>query len=393
MSPKKRVKAAPFTLWLIPGFLISLGLLVLSYLALAAVPWGIFGTSEPGPPKRLDLPLVSTALGWFVVIFTVGFTAVGIWLDRGQEKRIDPLVRIALCLSVLGIAEAISGANHLAVGHVWPVNLIHAAFWILLAAMAVGVVSWIRLLLARGAVRGWILAICSVFCSAGAAWYLHAHLIDFGTPPPDDGIELPIVFRSWEDSPDPDEYRPELRITVDGAEELPDLSEIAARMKKEPFSWPPDTAPIDLPDEPVLIRADARASWTSVRDVITKVGEVNIWKVQIATRWEDPPNQTKLCFYLPKDVGVNVEGDEPPPPPHHLEMHGDGRFSLDEEPIATLDALAETLTQLYRREGSDDFRALWIEPNGAATWQEVLDVVAVSTRFVLLLDSLSLQVE
>jgi len=392
MSPKKRVKAAPFTLWLIPGFLISVGLLVLSYLALAVVPWGIFGTGEPGPPERVDLPLVSSALGWFVVILTVGFTAVGIWFDRGQEKRIDPLVRIALCLSVLGIAEAISYANHRASGCIWPANLLHAAFWILLVAMAVGVLSWVRLLLARGAVRGWILAICSVFCSGGAAWYLHAHLFDYGMPLLDDGIELPIVRLSWEDWVDPDEFRPELRVTVSGAEALPDFTEIAERMKKEPYGRPPE----EIPDEPVLIRADARASWTSVRDVIAKVGETNIWKIQIATRWEDPPTQTKLCFFLPRQVWIDVEGAEPPPPPPHLEMREGGRFSLDGEPIATLDALAGELKHLYRREAPDDLRNLWIDPHRAATWQEVLDVVVVATRphrFDLKLDSLYLQVE
>jgi biopolymer transport protein ExbD len=394
MSPKRRIKSARFTIWLIPGMLISIGLHCAVAFFLASVPWYVFSFGRGGAPEPLELPWISTGWGWFIVCVTVGFTAAGIWLDRGRSKRIDPLARVALGLSVLGFAEAISGAMHMATTLCWPVNLIDVSIWLLVAAAALGVISWIRILLSKGTLRGWVFATSSVVCSAGYAWVVFTFLASYYAPAP--AIELPVVAASSIDNPDPDEYRPELRIGLGGAEDLPDLTEIAARMKKRELRWPPDSPPVYLPDEPVLIHAAARASWRSVRDVIVEVGEAKIWKVQIAARWEEPPVQTLMRFYLPKDVGAPTADAEPPPPPHHLELHEDGRFSLDGEIIATLDALTEVLTQLYRQEWPDNLRVLWIDPGDTATWQEVLDVVVVSTEegyFDIELDSILLQVK
>jgi biopolymer transport protein ExbD len=376
MSPdsKKRIKAAPFTLWLIPGFVISIGLFCLSVLLIAVIPWGIFGGGGPGPPERIDPPLFSGLQGLFVVIITVGSTGVGIWFDRGQEKRIDPIARIAACLAVLGIAEAISVATIMASGNVWPVNLIDVILWLLSASIAVGVISWIRLLLAGGELRGWIFATCSVACSACALWHVDTGLVNFYKPLPDDGIELPVVFHSRQDKPNSEEYRPELNIGIDVVEELPDFGEIAARMKKK--SWTSTYGPsIDIPDEPVLIRADARASWASVRDIIAKVGEAKIWKVQIAARWEDPPTQTRLYFYLPSRVNVEVPDAEPGSPPYRLKLQADGHCSLDEESFATLEALIDHLNRMKPERKRRESRTLWIDPDDSTPWQEVLAVV------------------
>lgn len=373
MNRVKRIKAAPFTLWLIPGFVISVSLFVLSVLLLAAMPWGIFGGGGPGPPEPLDLPLVPGAVGWFVLLFTVGFTGIGIWLDRGIPRRIDPIARLAACLSVLGIAEAISVANIMASDNVWPADLIDVIWWILIAATAVGVISLVRLLVARGELRGWVFAICSVACSACTLWHVNTGLVNYYKPLPDDGIDLPVVFHSWQDSPDPDEFRPELRIGVDGPEELPDFAEIAERMVKETWT-PPDGTPIELPDEPVLIRADAGASWASVRDVIAKVAEVKIWRVQIAARWEDPPTQTHLSAYLP---GMVIHDPEavPPPPPHHVGLQRSGRSSLDGKAFETTGALVAHLGELRPDRRLREPRGVRIDPDDDALWQDVLSVV------------------
>jgi len=378
MVRKQRIKAAPFTLWLIPGSLISIVVFFLAVLLLAVTPWGICGRGGAGPPEPLDLPLVSSSLGWFVVVSTVGFTALGIWLDRGREKRIDPVARVALCLAVLGIAEAISGADSMASCHAWPVNLVHVAFWILVAAMAVGVVSWIRLLLAKGAMRGWIFAVCVVLCSAGAAHYLATHLFEYGPPLPDDGIELPIFRASWDDKPSTYEYRPELRIGVDGPEDLPDFAEVAGRMKKDTYGPPSNRTGVHVPNDPLLIRADARAKWSAVREVIEEAYAVEIWKVQIATRWEIPATQTKICMYLPVDVGM-INYTEDPPPPHRAVLHGDGSASFDGETFESAEGLVVYLDELTPEEERREPRILRFEPDDDARWQDVLSVVEAWT--------------
>jgi len=371
MVRKQRIKAAPSKLWSILGFVISIALCGLAFTILAMLPWELVSSREYGPPERISAPLVSGLEGWFVFLLTIVFTGLGLWLDRGRPRRIEPLARVAACLSVLGTGEAIYAARLMAPHVIWPVNLIDTAWWLSLAAIGVGVISLVRLQLARGELRGWVFAICSIGCSAGAAYFTHLGLIGFYAPLPEDGIELPLVNHSMCDWPSPDEYRPEVRIGVDGPEELPDFAELAERMKKAPFRDPVTAETTSIPDEPVLIRADARAKWSAVREVIEQAGAFSIWKVQAATRWEQPATQTKVSLYLPLNVADAVDPDVAlPEPPYHVVLHANGRAALEDEE-------SETDTWSRSKRNRRDRSLVWIEPDDDVCWQDVLSVLEV----------------
>jgi biopolymer transport protein ExbD len=118
-------------------------------------------------------------------------------------------------------------------------------------------------------------------------------------------LQLPVAVNAIPDKPKPDEFRPVVNITIDGKmyvkrrqyydPEDPDdykqikewLSDVADRMKKEPGT--------DLPDEPLLIRADQYTPFKEVQKLMEQCGYkgIQIWKVQFAAAEADPNDPTK----------------------------------------------------------------------------------------------------
>ena len=370
MARKKRVKAAPFTGWIFLGFGVALLAVAAVYVGLAIIPWSIFSSDSgpPSPPERLDLPLVSTVLGWSVVLGCVGFAALALRLDHGRERRVEPLAMIALCLAALGHAEAISGANAMA-SHsgAWPVNLIEVAIWLLLAAAGVGVLAWIRILISKQPVRGRILASCALACSLGTAWFVNLNLVDhYGNPPTsEDGIEVPVAYHSSLDQPWPGEPRPEVLVESDGTISHGPLEELAKSMPQIH----------GRPDCPILIRAHRDARWSAVRQALLEVQEARFWKVQLATRWKEPEAATKIAVYLPGEI-VDVEDAEPPPPPYVLRVSAKGPLLLEGEPFEDRDALHARMEELYRRRQKNQI--LRIEVDEEARWGDVVAALSAA---------------
>lgn len=108
--------------------------------------------------------------------------------------------------------------------------------------------------------------------------------------------------------------------------------------------------------------------------LIAGVDEVGIWKVQIATRWQSPATQTKLLFYLHR-------GARPGPevmlalPRLHVQLHGEGRSSLNGATFETTDALVAFLGEMAPEGERREPRMLWIDPKEDVRWQEILSIV------------------
>ena len=118
-------------------------------------------------------------------------------------------------------------------------------------------------------------------------------------------LQLPVAVNAIPDKPKQDEFRPIVNITIDGGmyvkrrqyydPENPDeykrikewLSDVADRMKKEPGT--------DIPDEPLLIRADQNTVFREVQKLMEQCGYkgIQIWKVQFAAAEADPNDPTK----------------------------------------------------------------------------------------------------
>jgi biopolymer transport protein ExbD len=114
-------------------------------------------------------------------------------------------------------------------------------------------------------------------------------------------LKLPVAVTAKPDKPNPDEFRPVVNIKTDGSiwvkrrmyfdPENPDeykelrafLSDVAAKMKRNP-----DTKD-NLPDEPLLIRADMNTPFKYIQKVMEQCGYkgVQIWKVQLAAAESD----------------------------------------------------------------------------------------------------------
>ncbi len=110
-------------------------------------------------------------------------------------------------------------------------------------------------------------------------------------------LELPVARHAIPDKPNPEEFRPIVNITSDGSiyvrrkkyydPENPDdykkvrefLSDVARRMEKKD----------NLPDEPLLIRADKVTRFKHVQKVMEQCGikDIQIWKVQLAAAEEE----------------------------------------------------------------------------------------------------------
>lgn len=104
-------------------------------------------------------------------------------------------------------------------------------------------------------------------------------------------LQLPVAMNAIPDKPDPKEFRPIVNIKIDGSmwvkrrvyfdPEQPDdyqqvrdfLSDVANRMKKKD----------DLPDEPLLIRADENTPFKEVQKLMEQCGRkgIQIWKIQL----------------------------------------------------------------------------------------------------------------
>ena len=113
-------------------------------------------------------------------------------------------------------------------------------------------------------------------------------------------LQLPVAVNATADKPDPDEFRPVVNIKTDGSiwvkrrlyfdPENPDdfkelrsfLSDIATRMEKKD----------NLPDEPLLIRADMNTPFRYIQKVMEQCGYkgIQIWKVQLAAAEAEAPN-------------------------------------------------------------------------------------------------------
>ena len=116
-------------------------------------------------------------------------------------------------------------------------------------------------------------------------------------------LKLPVAKTAVADRPDPDEFRPVVNIKTDGSiwvkrrmyfdPENPDeykelrafLSDVAAKMKRDP------EAGDDLPDEPLLIRADMNTPFKYIQKVMEQCGYkgVQIWKIQLAAAEAEKP--------------------------------------------------------------------------------------------------------
>jgi len=116
-------------------------------------------------------------------------------------------------------------------------------------------------------------------------------------------LQLPIAVNAKPDKPDPNEFRPIVNITIDGSmwvrkrkyydPENPDdykeikafLTDVADRMKRKD----------NLPDEPLLIRADKYTPFKEVQKLMEQCGYkgIQIWKVQFAASEADPNDPTR----------------------------------------------------------------------------------------------------
>lgn len=105
-------------------------------------------------------------------------------------------------------------------------------------------------------------------------------------------LKLPVADNAVADKPKPDEFRPVVNIKTDGSiwvkrvlyfdPENPDeykelrafLSDVAVKMKKAD----------NLPDEPLLVRADMNTPFKYVQKVMEQCGYkgIQIWKIQLA---------------------------------------------------------------------------------------------------------------
>jgi biopolymer transport protein ExbD len=105
-------------------------------------------------------------------------------------------------------------------------------------------------------------------------------------------LQLPVAQNAVADKPNPDEFRPIVNIKTDGSiwvkrrmyfdPENPDdykeirgyLTDVADKMEKEN----------NLPNEPLLIRADMNTPFKYVQKVMEQCGYkgIQIWKVQLA---------------------------------------------------------------------------------------------------------------
>ena len=114
-------------------------------------------------------------------------------------------------------------------------------------------------------------------------------------------LELPKAENAVADKPNPDEFRPIINIKIDGTiwvkrqlyydPENDDqyvklrqwLSDVAKRMKTDKWQG------IDLPDEPLLIRADMNTPFKYIQKVMEQCGvkDIQIWKVQLAAAETD----------------------------------------------------------------------------------------------------------
>lgn len=369
---EKLLKASPLARWSLIGLAASLVALPLFFLAVASVTRKYFYWNEPHaprPPEPLDLPWVWGFAGSAFLILCTGITALALWLDRKSERRVEPLALVALCLAVLGHAQAISGARVISNHHdTWPVNLIGVSIWMLVAAAALGALAWLRIVLSKNPVRGRILATCALVCSLGTAWIVDRFLVGFGLVPTlRAGIELPVSLHSTLDRPDPSGYRPEILVAADGSTSHEPLEALARNMEHDG----------GFPDDPILIRADRRASWSAVSQVIAEAQKAKIWKVALCTRWEQPAVETKLMAYLPREVGEPVEGAAPTPPPHVLRVSAEGVFHFGDELFTDRASLCDRLDRLPDQ-GIGNGGVLRIEPDAEARWGHVVDALTAA---------------
>ncbi len=362
--------AFPFGWWAILGMGISLLVFVGAYRVLGDLPWNYITRTDvpPHPPQPIDRPWVSGGFAWGLLLLLPCATALVLWLDRGSERRLDPLAMIALCLAILAHGEAIYTANAIAeLPDHWPENLVRVSVTLLLASCGVAALAWIRLVLSKQRLRGRMFAICATVCSLGSAGIVHALLgLGWWKPIPNDGIEPPVAYHSeavyWVDDPRV------VLVRADGTTTHPDSPPTDVD-RHDPGSF----------KELVLLRADRRARWSAVRKALRRVQEEGLWKICFSTRWEKPVAMTRITTFLAKEVGVYVPGTEPPPRALVLRVNAEGTVQFDDEPWMDAASLRDRLGQLSRRR--NDRPWIRIEPDDDASWGDIIGAFSTASYF------------
>ncbi len=114
-------------------------------------------------------------------------------------------------------------------------------------------------------------------------------------------LQLPKARSAVPDEPDPKQVRPVLNIPVSGniivrlkylyKSDLDDLTDLErylanqARMMKKNYMDPDNpSGKMDIPDEPILIRADKNTEFKYIQKVMELCGKegIRIWKIQLA---------------------------------------------------------------------------------------------------------------
>ena len=119
-------------------------------------------------------------------------------------------------------------------------------------------------------------------------------------------LELPVALHAKEDKPDPEEWRPIINIQYDGKMIVrrdvyydPEvdgqasdpyfrikewLAYAADRMEKAPMN--DDGTGPDIPDQPLLLRADQASSFRHIQKLLEfcSIEGIRIWKIQLACK-------------------------------------------------------------------------------------------------------------
>lgn len=339
--------------------------LIVIGLALGLVPWNIFDSRSPQlsePPSPMDVPWVSGGLGWAVVLISVGLTALTLRLDRGAAKRIEPLALVAICIAVLGHAEAIYGSRTMASTGAWPVNVIQVSIWILLVAGGVGALAWVRILLSKTPLRGRIFATCALVCSLCSAWIVHTFLVDrWVSADAGDGVELAVTRASCREGKYWVESDAVVRIRKDGKQSPASIEEMARSMQQDH----------GMPDDPISIRADRRASWSAVSRSLADIQETGIWKLSFATRWVQPEAARRVFAYSRHRVNDSDHRDEPKAADLVLSVSKEGAYQLNDDIYVDRSTLLERLVQPSRR-----WSVIRIEADEDARWEAVIEALS-----------------
>jgi biopolymer transport protein ExbD len=115
-------------------------------------------------------------------------------------------------------------------------------------------------------------------------------------------LKLPMAMNAVEDKPDPSIVRPVLNVLPDGTmvkkrrpiydPEKDDTTDLERYLSDQALLMPKKKDPdvgVDLPDNPLLIRADKNTEFKFIQKIMEVCGKkgIQIWKLQLAAS-EDP---------------------------------------------------------------------------------------------------------